>query len=457
MQKTLSVFLAVLLLFSLTACGGGLACDPLPLPEDADYHYGMEQLELGNLTKAYGYFKASADPKAAEMLEKFVFVPTKAVRTDSKGRDTVHTYTYDEAGNLLTETDKGDLSRTETLDDVVTYTYNERNQMLSYVYHTGETLNCYYTYTYDDKGNRLTHIYYNADNEAEYGDTYTYDENGHCLTHTYWDKNHPYYEYVQTNTYDDKGRIATCTEADPDGSIESVITYFYEEDGSYRYTVDFTEDAAEFTTTYWCDKEKRVLKKETVNKTANEVPLCNENRYDDQGNQVYNYVREHDREQVTTTTYNAQRLLLTQQETVNGEERRAVTYTYNEAGLPLTYTYQSPHLWANKIYIYDAHNRLTSQDEMSESQWKSLTYTYDEKGNMATKEQKGYYANFVYTYTCDDYGNVTTVDYKEQRADGAIYTSETAMEWTLRYYPDGYAGNVLTVLNDAKRWIGREE
>ena len=120
MKKWMSLGLCVLLLLSLTACGGGLACDPLPLPEDADYRYGMEQLELGNLTKAYGYFKASTDPKAAAQLEKFAFVPTTVTRKNSNGRDLVHTFTYNERGNLLSAVDKGDYSWTMETDSSVT-------------------------------------------------------------------------------------------------------------------------------------------------------------------------------------------------------------------------------------------------------------------------------------------------------------------------------------------------
>ena len=94
MKKWLSVWVCGLLLLSLTACG------KTPVVEDADYRYGMEQLELGNLVKAYGYFQSSADPKAAEMLEKFAFVPITNLREDSTGMNWLLSYTYDEKGNL---------------------------------------------------------------------------------------------------------------------------------------------------------------------------------------------------------------------------------------------------------------------------------------------------------------------------------------------------------------------
>ena len=101
-KKALSITLVILLLLSLTACGqkAEKPADTAP-PEDANYVAAMAKLEEGNLTEAYDLFKASADPKAAEMLEKFVFVPTTVTCKDSKGADYTTTYTYDERGNLL--------------------------------------------------------------------------------------------------------------------------------------------------------------------------------------------------------------------------------------------------------------------------------------------------------------------------------------------------------------------
>lgn len=452
MKKVLSLCLAVLLLLSLTACG------KTDLLEEANYRYGMEQLGLGNFAKAYDYFRDSTDPRAAEMLEKFVFVPTTVTRTDSKGRDAVYTYTYDEQGNLLTETHKGSETSTETYDDMTTYTYTENNQTLSKTYHTDGKTGDYFLYTYDEKGHELTYTYYNAAGEGQYGTVYTYNEDGQFLTKEYWDRTHPRYAFTETYTYDEQGRLLTRVETAPDGNVTFSGNYTYAEDGSYRYTVDFVEDDQPFTSTYWYDGQDRMLKTEVLNKTKNEVVERIEIRYDEQGNVLYSYALCHGDERVETSTYDEQGNLLTYQVEDNGKVSSTDTYTYNEAGLPLTYTQQTSYSdWASTVYIYDEKNRLLSQDEMSDTQWKSTLYTYDEQGYVAQKERKGYHTDFICKYTYDTYGNVLTVEYDEQRADNSIYFSAVTMEWTVRYYPDGYSKQVSTVLLDAQRWLKTSE
>ena len=60
------------------------------------------------------------------------------------------TYTYDDRGNRLTETDSD--------GDTWIYTYDDRGNRLTITYPDGDTC----TYTYDDRGNRLTKTYPNG-------------------------------------------------------------------------------------------------------------------------------------------------------------------------------------------------------------------------------------------------------------------------------------------------------
>ena len=210
MKKWMSLGLCVLLLLSLTACGGGLACDPLPLPSDEYYVQGMARLEEGNLTEAYDLFKLSANPKAAAELEKFAFVPTTVTRKNSNGRDLVHTFTYDEKGNLLSAVDKGDYSWTMETDSSVTYTYDEMGNLLSQEsrYQDEVYRN---VYTYDEKGNELTYAYYNTSGNLQNSYTNTYDERGRLAKAEHYDHLDGTQNYTEVFTYDEQDRVLTRT------------------------------------------------------------------------------------------------------------------------------------------------------------------------------------------------------------------------------------------------------
>lgn len=448
MKKWLSVWVSVLLLLSLTACGGGLACDPLPLPEDADYHYGMEQLELGNLAKAYGYFQSSADPKAAEMLEKFVFVPTTVTRKNSNGRDLVHTFTYNEQGNLLSAVDKGDYSWTMETDSAVTYTYDAMGNLLSQesryqdeVYRT--------VYTYDAKGNELTYAYYNVYGDLQNSYTNTYDERGRLAKAEHYDHLDAAENYTEVFTYDEQDRVLTCTITYADRE-PTVYTYVYAEDGSYHKSYN----GPVYAYTYWYDKEGRTVKHEVVVTETDEVKEYSETRYDEMGHQVYHCEEYYGSGYVKTTTYNEQGLELTSQTLHDGELYSMTATTYDEKGNELTYEYfYGNTTWGRNTYTYDEQNRLLTKKAMSNTGWHQYTYTYDEAGYCIKVEQDGADEDYVCESTRDAYGNILTYTYTKENSDGGLYVEENTAQWVLQYYPDGTPEELEQALISAETWF----
>ena len=448
MKKWVSLGLCVLLLLSLTACGGGLACDPLPLPEDADYRYGMEQLELGNLAKAYGYFKSSADPKAAEMLGKFVFVPTTVTRKNSNGRDIVHTFTYNEQGNLLSAVDKGDYSWTMETDSAITYTYDAMGNLLSQEsrYNNEVYRN---VYTYDEKGNELTYAYYNVHGDLQNGYTNTYDERGRLAKAEHYDRLDAAEKYTEEFTYDDRDRVLTrtITRADREPTVH---TYVYAEDGSYHHSYS----SGTFTYTYWHDKEDRTVKHEAVVTDTNEVKEYSETRYDEMGREVYCRESYYGDERVKTTTYNEQGWELTSQTLYDGELYSMTTSTYDEKGNKLTYEYfYGDSAWGHVTYTYDEQNRLLTKKSMSNTGRYQNAYTYDEAGYCIKVEQDGADADYVCECTRDAYGNILTYEYTKKDSDGGLYVEQNTAQWVVQYYPDGTPDELEQALISAETWF----
>ena len=449
MKKVLSLCLAALLLLSLTACG------KTDLLEEANYRYGMEQLGLGNFAKAYDYFRDSTDPRAAEMLEKFVFVPTTVTRTDSKGRDAVYTYTYDEQGNLLSRTTKGNLNWTAETDFATTYTYDAQNHRLSYTYYSEGKVQMAMAYTYDADGHMLTQTEHDADGVLVFRADCTYDDHGNLLTLCKWSPEERETSNSETvYTYDDQDRILTRTET-YEGEGSTVYTYIYEEDGTYRYFYDYpNHDGVVYTHTFWYDAEDRIVKHEELNKETGQVDEDYETRYDERGNEVYHRSVSYGEETIRTTTYNEQGQELVCEHKKDGETYSMFSYTYNEAGKPLTHEYfYGDESWARIAYTYDEQNRLLTEKQTHDYGWKNLTYIYDAAGNLVKVEQKGSDEDYVCECTRDAYGNILTYTYTKEDSDGGLYVEQNTAQWTVQYYPDGTPDDVKYILADVTTWL----
>ena len=457
-KKALSITLVILLLLSLTACGkqAEKPAKTTPTttttapaePQDENYVAAMAKLEEGKWQEAYDLFKASADPKAAAELEKFVFVPTSIIRKNSNGRDLVHTFTYDERGNLLSEIEKGDYSWTMERDSAITYTYDAMGNLLSHESRYGDEV--YRTvYTYDEKGNELTYAYYNVYGDLQNSYTNTYDEQGRLAKAEHYDRLDGAYKYTEVFTYDEQDRVLTHTVTYVDCE-PTVHTYVYAEDGSYQKSYN----SGVFAYTYWYDKEGRLVKHEEVNTDTNEVEECSETRYDEMGHKVYYHDSSYGYERVITTTYNEQGLELTSQSTYGGELHSMTATTYDEKGNKLTYEYfYDDTTWGRNTYTYDEQNRLLSKKAMSNTGWHQYTYTYDEAGYCIKVEQDGADEDYVCESTRDAYGNILTYTYTKENPDGGLYVEQAEAQWILQYYPDGTPEELEQATIDVETWF----
>lgn len=457
-KKTLSIILSVLLLFSLTACGkqAEKPAKTTPTttttapaePQDENYVAAMAKLEEGKWQEAYDLFKASADPKAAAELEKFVFVPTSIIRKNSNGRDLVHTFAYDERGNLLSEIEKGDYSWTMERDDTITYTYDAMGNLLSHESRYGDEV--YRTvYTYDEKGNELTYAYYNVYGDIQNSYTNTYDEQGRLAKTEHYDRLDAAEKYTEVFTYDEQDRVLTRTITRAD-SEPTVHTYVYAEDGSYQKSYN----SGVFAYTYWYDKEGRTVKHEAVNTETDEVKEYSETRYDEMGHKVYYCSEYYGSGYVKTTTYNEQGLELTSQTTHDGELYSMTASTYDEKGNKLTYEYfYGDTTWGRNTYTYDEQNRLLTKKAMSNTGWHQYTYSYDEAGYCIKVEQDGADEDYVCESTRDAYGNILTYTYTKESSDDGLYVEQSEAQWILQYYPDGTPDDVKYILMDVTTWL----
>ena len=457
-KKTLSIILSVLLLFSLTACGkqAEKPAKTTPTttttaptePQDENYVAAMAKLEEGKWQEAYDLFKASADPKAAEMLEKFVFVPTTVTRKNSNGRDLVHTFTYNEQGNLLSAVDKGDYSWTMETDNAVTYTYDAMGNLLSQESRYKDEV-YRIVYTYDEKGNELTYTYYNVYGDIQNTYTNTYDEQGRLAKAEHYDRLDGAYNYTEVFTYDEQDRVLTRTVTYV-GREPTVHTYVYAEDGSYQKSYN----SGVFAYTYWYDKEGHNVKYEVMNTDTNEVEEYSETRYDEMGHEVYYCSEYYGSGYVKTTTYNEQGLELTSQTTYDGELHSMTAITYDEKGNKLTYEYfYGDTSWGRNTCTYDEQNRLLTKKYMSNTGWHQYTYTYDEAGYCIKVEQDGMDEDYVCESTRDAYGNILTYTYTKESSDGGLYVEQAEAQWILQYYPDGAPDELEQAIIDVETWF----
>ena len=138
-------------------------------------------------------------------------------------------YTYDAAGNMLTEHHYS-LSSGITTNTGVDYVYDDRGNLLEEHHYTDDhNIHSSSFYTYDDQGNRLTWAQEGNGNKITM--EWSYDQNGNVLTF-FQDHNGTWERMVYT--YDAAGRclkaVTTSSRFSGDAAVEE--TYTYDENGN---------------------------------------------------------------------------------------------------------------------------------------------------------------------------------------------------------------------------------
>ena len=130
-------------------------------------------------------------------------------------------FTYDSAGRLAAES----FSNSEGYAATTEYIYREDGLLAEWFFHYSKTEDRT-TYTYDDKGNLLKKQEIITINGKVIQDStveYTYDASGNKLSETNSGG------FRSEWTYDDRGNVLSCTDLDNDGSIRSGILYEYDD------------------------------------------------------------------------------------------------------------------------------------------------------------------------------------------------------------------------------------
>lgn len=193
--------------------------------------------EQGNLiSESYDYdYNGVADRIDAYTYNEQGNLSTKNIDSDTDGvADETITYTYDEQDNLITESI--DSNADGIADQIMTYAYDNRGNLISESidFDTDRIANQITTYTYDERGD-LTETSYdrNADGFVDLIDKYVFDKDGKLVSETRTDNNEndiddPDSETI-TYTYDENGNLVQETvNAGNDDALNSTVTYVYD-------------------------------------------------------------------------------------------------------------------------------------------------------------------------------------------------------------------------------------
>lgn len=331
-------------------------------------------------------------------------------------------FLYDSCGNILSEKDaeketlyyyhNGVATGASDENGRISYTYNELGQLVTQTDANGNTLSFTYdafgnvtkveglsvseNYTYDEFG-RLK----SAKNGQDEGVTYTYD----ALSRV---KDALYTNGIKiTYSYDSCGRVSEQVTAGPDGEILSSYTYTYGKNGEILTAMEnYTLDGVVVQTTvqYTYGKSGMLL---CETHTQGENVLRQTYTYDAAGNRirkettitgdVNRIANQPVSSGVTTYTYNELNQLITETFTENAgtanETVKQTTYTYDATGNLIKTTGEK-----EAEYTYNSRNQLIKAKIMENATSKEETYGYDAQGVRSWKRNSAGKTNYI-TYT----------------------------------------------------------
>ena len=337
MKKLLCIFLSVLLLM-MAACTAPVAQAQTPLEQAKAY------IQEGQFQQAYDLLLSIDAPGEEEktLLKGFRFFPEVC---DYNGA--VVTYTYDDFGNCLSY---------ENIDTLGNFYF--------------------YEYTYDAEGRVLTQTctsgYDQTTVTGQTETTYTYDEKGNILTEKIIEEG---VSKLRTNTYNEKGQL-TYQVYVYTGQQTTETTYTYdardylilEESNTIKMDNSTSWSKVEYTYDDTSDENRRVHTKRETNSEGNE--------------RTWTYV------------YDAAGLLLEQRDQTLGGVWGKEEYTYDPWGNQLTYKQSSGDYegskaknWHQQTYTYDESHKVIMETTVNhKAEGQVINYIYDDFGNCIKKE-----------------------------------------------------------------------
>ena len=349
-------------------------------------------------------------------------------------------YTYDENGNVLTETYSSNVDGQDVIVERYIYTYTEDNKLATEKYYAADESNvlCLVSeYVYDADENIISELYYTQETVNEekvdvISESYTREYSGENTTSEIYQKRVDGELVNQERTvysYDDKENVANesvcqwianawyqiyCEEYTYDnyGNTLSQITSEYKNTvNAETGLVETTSDIV--TVTYEYDVWNQQVKvTENVNTTENTITTV---VYDALGRVVS--VAEDD--ELTAYTYDSKDNILTVTE---GEE--VTTYSYSDNGNLVSRTNPNGTVVS---YVYDSYGNLTNHA------FNGYAFTYNTLGSILTaNSESGQLVNYTYSSTVEqdvlnaNFGNGQSIvyDYSEDGEITAIKLGE---------------------------------
>lgn len=416
-----------------TAPTQGGVTDPPEVTPVTSLKEAKAAIAAGRYEAAYLYLLTDTSKEAAQLLEKFVYVPVG--KTDTSNGEVYGTgnWTYDEMGLPENESVIDESGGTKA-EKRKLFTYDSQGRVKTKTLLTlknGEELyREEYAYTYNDAG-YLAKEEYNGPDTAylkRYTKVFTYDERGNCVREELTGEG--YSHVITTRTYDEANRLLLKLDSyvetdrwqkweyvyDAAGRVLSYVhlssggggwtyTYTYDQNGvqtSYSHTLP---DDPDHWQKWYMDGNQKIYEEKASN-TGNYKKVIYEG-----DKAVYAYST--NRGEISESFYNAdgKPTIVT---TWTGKSGYYSYYTYDKRGncveeTRYTYTNQNaPEASSTLSYVLD-----------------SFAYVYDEDGRILEKKRTDFHGKVTtYVYAYDAAGR--TIKDGTRTKQGVFYGKEYA-------------------------------